>query len=436
MAGRIEILHVVGSYLPNAVGGMEIHIQTLIVGLAAHGMRCAVAIPSEGEPYDHRGVPVFPLARGSASGLAHAYGEPNEETARSFQVLIGALKPGIVHLHSHTAEISELLIDAARDIGAKTVLSFHIPGVSCARGTMLYMGEAPCDGRLDVGRCAACVIAACGRSRAASRAVASLPQAVARAISGAGLARGPLAGLHLLPLMAARIDRFHSAARKLDRIVAVSAWVADVLRMNGVPESKIVLCRYGAVTTPRPAARREGGGPLRLKYFGRLVGVKGIGIVIDALRQMPNADVRFDIHGVRNAVAEREVAGLMALAAGDERIALHPPVPHDEVIDAMRACDFVVVPSRWLETGPLVALEAFAAGTPVLGSRIGGLPELVTSGVDGVLIAPNTPEAWAAEISALARDPACVAALRAGVRPPRTTEDVAREMAALYDSLR
>jgi glycosyltransferase involved in cell wall biosynthesis len=91
--------------------------------------------------------------------------------------------------------------------------------------------------------------------------------------------------------------------------------------------------------------------------------------------------------------------------------------------------------ARWLETGPLVALEAFAAGVPVLGSDIGGLKELVTSGVDGVLIAPNTPGAWAAEIAALAHDLARVASLRAGVRPPRTTEDVAREMAAIYESL-
>jgi glycosyltransferase involved in cell wall biosynthesis len=433
MAGGIDVLHVVGAYFPSSVGGTEVHVQTLIAGLDAHGVRCAVAVPADGERYEHAGVPVFPLARGSASGLAHAYGEPNEETAQSFRVLLGELKPRVVHLHSFTAEVSGLLVDAVRDIGAKTVLSFHIPGVSCARGTMLYMGETPCDGRLDVRRCAACVIAAGGRSRTIARAMASLPHAVTRRLDG--IARGPLAALRLPPLIAARIDRFHSVTKKVGRIVAVSVWVADVLRVNGVPESKIVLCRYGAVSSPKLVARGEGGGSLRLKYFGRLAALKGIDIVIDAMRQVSDARVRFDIHGVRNAGAEREVDRLIALAGTDERIALHPPVPHDAVIDTMSACDFVAVPSRWLETGPLVALEAFAAGVPVLGSRIGGLPELVTSGVDGVLIAPNTSKAWAAEISALARDPVRVARLRAGVRPPRTTEDVAREMAALYAQL-
>jgi hypothetical protein len=232
-----------------------------------------VAVPAESERYRHANVPVFPLARGRASGLAHAYGEPNEETARSFRALLGELKPRIVHLHSYTAEISGLLVDAARDIGAKTVLSFHIPGVSCARGTMLYMGEAPCDGWLEVRRCATCVIAAGGTSRSIARAIAALPQAAAERLRG--IARGPLAPLRLPPLIAARIDRFHSVAKIVDRIVAVSAWVADVLRVNGVPENRIVLCRYGAERSAEVGDARGGERPAAAEVFRTACGVEG-----------------------------------------------------------------------------------------------------------------------------------------------------------------
>ena len=431
---QVDVLHVVNAYLPGSVGGTEIHVQTLITALDAYGVRGAVAVPGQGEGYEHCGVRVISFVRGNAAGLAHAYGQPNEDAARSFRALLKKIVPRVVHLHSFTAEVSELLVDAARDIGAKTVLTYHVPGVSCTRGTMMYMGETPCDGRLEVRRCARCAIAARGTPRWLASAIASMPNAAAR-LGEAGLARGPLTSLRLPALVGAQAERFRSVTTKVDRVVAVSAWVADVLRRNGVPESKIVLCRYGAVQPVRSAVPRNGGAPLRLGYFGRLAGAKGIDIVIDALRQVPDAHVRLDIHGVRNAGSERQSARLQASAAQDPRIGLHAPVPHHAVIEAMAACDFVVVPSRWLETGPLVALEAFAAGTPVLGSKIGGLPELVTSGVDGVLIAPNTPDAWAAEIASLARDRGRVATLRAGVRPPRTVEDVAREMAALYESL-
>ena len=69
-------------------------------------------------------------------------------------------------------------------------------------------------------------------------------------------------------------------------------------------------------------------------------------------------------------------------------------LPPNMVVDAMRGCDFVAVPSRLLETGPLVVLKSFAAGIPVLGTRLGGIAELVTDGVDGMLFAPDDPAAW------------------------------------------
>ena len=95
----------------------------------------------------------------------------------------------------------------------------------------------------------------------------------------------------------------------------------------------------------------------------------------------------------------------------------------------------MVVPSRWLETGPLVVLEAFAAGTPVLGARLGGIAELVSDRVDGVLMPPEDPGAWASAIAAIAAAPEQVARLRAGIIPPRTLDDVARDMAGLYRTL-
>ena len=101
----------------------------------------------------------------------------------------------------------------------------------------------------------------------------------------------------------------------------------------------------------------------------------------------------------------------------------------------MQACDIIAVPSRCLETGPLVVLEAFAAGTPVLGSRLGGIAELVTDGIDGILVPSVRPVAWAKAISRLANCPAEVARLRVGIRKPRTIDTVASEMVEVYRSL-
>jgi glycosyltransferase involved in cell wall biosynthesis len=98
----------------------------------------------------------------------------------------------------------------------------------------------------------------------------------------------------------------------------------------------------------------------------------------------------------------------------------------------MSEYDLIAVPSRCMETGPLVALEAFAAGVPVLGANHGGIAELVRDGVDGILVAPNDPLIWAATINRLANERHVIDRLRTGIAPPRTMDGAADDMAKLY----
>jgi glycosyltransferase involved in cell wall biosynthesis len=67
----------------------------------------------------------------------------------------------------------------------------------------------------------------------------------------------------------------------------------------------------------------------------------------------------------------------------------------------MRDHDLIAVPSRCLETGPMVALQALAAGVPVLGSDLGGLRELISPGVTGWLEPVDDVARWAARLRAL-----------------------------------
>ena len=95
----------------------------------------------------------------------------------------------------------------------------------------------------------------------------------------------------------------------------------------------------------------------------------------------------------------------------------------------------LAVPSQWLETGPIVVLEAFAAGIPVAGSNLGGIPELVEHGVNGLLIDPASPANWAAALRSLSQDPDLLATLRSRIRPPRTMRDAAAELNAIYSQV-
>jgi glycosyltransferase involved in cell wall biosynthesis len=437
-----DVLHVPFNYFPDPAGGTEIYVAGLIAALRAYRFASAVAAPGEADvAYVHEGVPVYRFARTASSPFTSAYGAPDEDAASSFRAVLAQVRPRIVHLHARTAAVSERLIDAAREHGAKVVFTYHTPTVSCVRGTMMQFGRTPCNGKLDVRRCTACVLQRHGVPPLIRDVLASTPLVFGEALGRTGLAGGVFTALRMSALVGAGHRRFGCLVKKVDRVVAVCGWVADALRINGLPESKLTLCRQGlpgrqvVSASAAPPATSADDGILRLGYFGRLDPTKGIDLLIEAMRRVPDAKVRLAIYGVLQTGSKAYATRLERSAAADERISMEAALPAHMIVDTMRGYDFVAVPSRWLETGPLVVLESFAAGTPVLGTRLGGIAELVTDGVDGMLLPPDNPSAWSLAIAQLTRDMDRASRLRAGVRPPRTIDDVAREMAELYRAM-
>jgi glycosyltransferase involved in cell wall biosynthesis len=108
-------------------------------------------------------------------------------------------------------------------------------------------------------------------------------------------------------------------------------------------------------------------------------------------------------------------------------------VPHAQVPRALAALDVLVCPSLVAEGGPTVAIEAHAVGTPVIGTRIGGLAEMVADGMNGRLVAPGDWRALARVIQTIVEDPAgTVDQWRRLLPPPRTFDDVTRDYLSLY----
>ena len=125
---------------------------------------------------------------------------------------------------------------------------------------------------------------------------------------------------------------------------------------------------------------------------------------------------------------------LDALAAQDARIRFLPPVPNERVVSLLAGYHLLAVPSRWMETGPLVVLEAFAAGTPVVGSKLGGISEWVRHGENGLLVDFDDIAGWADALKRCARDRRLLSSLQDGVELPRSMTAVAREMAQMYEA--
>jgi glycosyltransferase involved in cell wall biosynthesis len=434
-----RVLHVPYTYFPDASGGTEIYVRQLALGLGERGISSAIAAPGAiAARYRLDGLDVYRFATDSRPRLELAYGVADEIAAEGFRQIGAEVRPAIVHLHARTAAVSERLVEIAHESGARVVFTYHTPTVSCARGTMMLFGEQPCDGVIERRRCTACALVAHGAPRWLAGPSARIPDGLgtlALRLPGGSKAATALA---VVDLLRGSLRQFERLMGKVDHVVAVCQWVYDVLKRNGVPEAKITLCRQGVSSGGDVCERRSfpaSAEPLKIAYFGRIDRTKGADLLASALAAIPHANVRLDIYAINQSEKNVEMERIVALAALDPRVSIHPARPPEEVREVMAEHDLVAIPSRLLETGPLVALEAFSAGTPVIGANLGGIAELVTHNVDGILVKSDSPRDWAATIERLSRNRDTVARLRSNIKPPRTMRDCASDMAGLYQRL-
>jgi glycosyltransferase involved in cell wall biosynthesis len=106
------------------------------------------------------------------------------------------------------------------------------------------------------------------------------------------------------------------------------------------------------------------------------------------------------------------------------------------VAEILSRIDALIVPSLWLENSPLVIHEAFLAGVPVIGARMGGIPDLVQDGVNGLLYDAWSASDLAAILERVVRRPEILKELAARVSPVKTIEQDAREWMERYADVR
>ena len=105
---------------------------------------------------------------------------------------------------------------------------------------------------------------------------------------------------------------------------------------------------------------------------------------------------------------------------------------HDNIGRVLEEISVLVVPSIWSENSPLVILEAFLSKTPVIASRIGGIPEMVRDGVNGLLCKPKDVDDLREKVTSLISNPLLLDRLTAGILSVKPMEDHAKEIQDTY----
>src|SRR5262249_13124716 len=147
------------------------------------GQAVEVAAPGERQArYHYEGIPVHRFTAGKDQAVASLYGDGDAAAAEQFGEIVDRVQPDIVHLHALSPAISLRTLRQARERGIPVVMTVHIPGVFCSRGTLLRYGEEICDGRLESSRCSRCVLHSRGLPKPLAQIAGSAPASLGAAL--------------------------------------------------------------------------------------------------------------------------------------------------------------------------------------------------------------------------------------------------------------
>jgi len=194
--------------------------------------------------------------------------------------------------------------------------------------------------------------------------------------------------------------------RFVNKIVVNSQYMFNaIVNYYGIEPSKIGIIPNG-VNFKRFSNQKKNmvliGDPSIL-YFGNLLARKGVDILIRAIAKAKAELPEIKLH----LVGSGDLCGyLKQLALGekiDRQVVFWGSADYTLVPQYYKGADICVFPSRYEPFG-IVILEAFASGKPVIASHVGGIPEIVSDGKNGVLVKPNDPVALSDAIVALSQD--------------------------------
>jgi glycosyltransferase involved in cell wall biosynthesis len=188
------------------------------------------------------------------------------------------------------------------------------------------------------------------------------------------------------------------ALRRATVVLCPSEYLKRFALAWGVDLARLVVLPNPAPEAPnlpsREAARAELGldGQL-LAFAGRLGPQKSLALALDALRRTPGVTLAVAGDGPERGALESRTRELGL----DGRVRFLGTLERDQVLRLFRAADASLLCSAW-ENFPHTIVESLAVGTPVIATAVGGVPEAVREGENGLLVPPADPEALAAAI--------------------------------------
>lgn len=315
--------------------------------------------------------------KAARDGVALIY---SPEAKRNFQALCEEFRPDVVHLNNVHRQITLSILDAPylRENEVPVFYTAHDYVTVCPGYLMLDGDGRVCDACLEDGRYRHCIENRCVKGSRAKSALAA---------------------------MEASFNRAHKSSRRIDRVIAPSRFMRSKLIEGGWPEDKVVFLQNFADDAILDRAANAGADATDrenpyLLFFGRLSAEKGVDTLLRAFdAALPSLPQNMRLVVVGDGPDAADFKALASSLGCASRIEFAGYQTGGALQAYVEGASLAIASSRWRENMPYSIVEALAAGTPVIGTDIGGIPELVDEGKTGFICEPGGVQSMADAIS-------------------------------------
>lgn len=255
-------------------------------------------------------------------------------------------KPDIVHINNFQRQLSASIIDAVKEKNIPLIMTAHDLNPICPASIMLYNGEV-CEDCITKGY-TSCIKKKC------------IKNSMLKSVLG---------------YIEKKYYDLHKMFCKVDCIISPSEFNKNQL-LKGKLKCNDITVIHNFVNETEKTDYTLGDCAF---YFGRLSREKGILNLVEAINNIPGA--RLIIAG--DGPEKENIQAYIKEHKLENRITLLGYLNQNDIRENIRKCRFVTVPSIWYENCPYSILETMEIGKPIIGSKIGGIPELIQNGING-----------------------------------------------------
>jgi glycosyltransferase involved in cell wall biosynthesis len=352
-----------------------------------------------------------------------------------FDQFLTTNQPDLVHVTS-THSLGVGMLRSVSRAGLPLILTLMDFWFICPNHQLLHSSGQVCDGQTTPQECQACLLAGSHFFKRFNRIA---PEGSVRSHLWETAGRIPLInkqrGLRGMLLdMVERKRLLPAALTQPDLVLTHSKFVQQMFaRHSSVPVE--VLRNGHEFSWLNNYQGKTAADQLRLGYLGQIQWNKGVHVLVEAFKKAQLAgQARLDIWGdlARNKVYAEQLRNLI----GDNpAITLRGRFEHQQLSQVLAEIDVVIVPSIWYENAPLVIQEAFAAKTPVVTTKLGGMAEAVIPEVNGLLFERGNATDLAGQLRRLVSEAGLLERLIGGLPPVKRVEEEVSELELIYQRL-